>query len=463
MRKAREVSMTEGPLLPAVVRFSVPLMASNVLQVLFNMSDIAVVGRFAGPEALGAVGSTSILVSLFTGFVIGMGSGVNVTVARFLGAGKWRDASESVHTSCLVLLVTGLLLFLLGFAFTPAILCLLGTKDVLLQGAIRYLRMYLIGMPALALFNFGNGVLSAAGDTRHPLIFLTLAGVLNVLLNILFVVPLHMAEMGVGLASALSQCVSAALMLVFLVRRDDAVAIRRERLRISPEKCRQILALSVPSGLQNAIFALANLFIQAGVNTFDAVVVEGSAAAANADPLVYDVMAAVYTACSSFMSRNYGAGNRARVRKSYLICLGLSFGIAAVLSAFLVIFGRAFLGLFTHDSAVVQAGMERLRVMGFSYAFSAFMDCTIAASRGLGRSLWPTVIVMLGSCVFRVIWVYTVFAHFHTIRALYLLYIFSWTITGVAEIVYFLHCYAQRMRRIGERGQNTENEGGSRE
>ena len=448
MFNSRSLSLTEGPLFPSIVRFSLPLMLSNVLQVLFNMSDIAVVGRFAGAEALGAVGSTTILVSLFTGFMIGMGSGVNVTVARYLGAERHRDVSETVHTSALLLLITGVLLLALGFAFTPTLLMLLGTKDVLLGGAIRYLRIYLLGMPALALFNFGNGVLSAAGDTRRPLMFLSIAGALNVALNLLFVVGFHMAEAGVALASALSQYVSAGLILLSLTHRDESYALHRRLLRLHGDKCRQVLGISVPSGLQNAIFAIANLFIQAGVNTFDAVMVEGNAAAANADALIYDVMAAVYTACSSFMSRNFGARRRERVRRSYTLCLGLSFGIAAVMSGLLVVFGRQFLSLFTKEAAVAEAGLIRLRVMGCSYAFSALMDCTIAASRGLGRSLAPTVIVILGSCVFRVIWVFTVFAHFHTILSLYLLYIFSWTITGVAELMYFLRCYRARMREL---------------
>ena len=448
MRRSRHLSLTEGPLFPSIVRFSIPLMLSNVAQVLFNMSDIAVVGRFAGPQALGAVGSTTILVSLFTGFLIGMGSGVNVSTAHYLGAERYRDVSQTVHTAALLLLLTGGILAVLGIAATPLLLHLLGTKDELLPGAIRYLRIYLLGMPALAVFNFGNGVLSAYGDTRHPLMYLLICGLLNVALNLLFVLVFHLAETGVAMASAISQYGSALLIVIALCRTHASIGLRWDQLHMNAEKGRKILRISIPSGLQNAIFAIANLFIQSGVNTFPAVVVEGNAAAANADALIYDVMAAVYLACSSFMSQNYGAGHRKRVRDSYLFSLGLSFGIAAIMSAFLVIFGHAFLSLFTKDAAVAEAGLMRLRVMGCSYAFSALMDCTIAASRGLGRALVPTVIVILGSCVFRVIWVFTVFAYYHTIQSLYLLYIFSWTITGVAELVYFLHAYRDCMQGI---------------
>ena len=448
MSTKRRFSLTEGALLPAIVRFSIPLVLSNLLQVLFNMSDIAVVGRFAGASALGAVGSTSTLVTLFTGFLIGMGSGVNVTTAHFIGARQPKDVSETVHTSLIILLISGLTLLAGGFAFAPALLKLLGTKDVLYPGALRYLRIYLLGMPALAIFNFGNGVLSASGDTKHPLAFLSTAGALNVILNLLFVIAFGMAETGVALASVLSQYISAALILLFLIRSESPVKVDPSRIRLTPNKCVQILGISIPAGLQNAIFYIANLFIQGGVNTFDAVVVEGNSAAANADGLVYDVMGAFYMACSSFMSQNYGAGNRERVRRSYLLSLALSFGAGAVLSMLLLVFGKEFLSLFTGDADVIQAGWVRLKVMGCSYAFSSLMDCTIAASRGLGKSLVPTIIVIMGSCVFRIIWVYTVFTHFHTMQSLYLLYIFSWAITGIAELVYFLICYRQQMSRL---------------
>ena len=223
MRKSQSYSLTEGSLLPAIVRFSIPLMLSNVLQVLFNMSDIAVVGRFAGSRALGAVGSTTILVSLFTGFLIGMGSGVNVVTARYLGARQHQDVIQTVHTSAILLLITGVLLLVFGFLFTPPMLRLLGTKDELLDGAIRYLRIYLLGMPALAVFNFGNGVLSASGDTKRPLLFLSIAGALNVALNLLLVIVFQMAEAGVALASAVSQYVSASLIVLSLAHRTESM------------------------------------------------------------------------------------------------------------------------------------------------------------------------------------------------------------------------------------------------
>lgn len=442
-------NLTAGPLGRQILVFSLPLVLSNLLQAVFNMTDIAVVGRFAGSQALGSVGSTTIFITLMTGFLIGLGGGVNVLVARFYGAEQPRDVEKSVHSALLVCLAAGVLLLAVGVAFSPALMRLLGTKPDLIDGAILYLRIYFLGMPAMAIYNFGNGVFSAVGDTRKPLVYLTIAGVLNVGLDLFFVIVWKMSVAGAALATILSQYLSAFLILRALARTEGCYGLRREKLRLDPAMTRSILGLGVPAGCQNAIFALANLFIQASINTFDTVVVSGNAAAANADPLVYDVMAAFYTACASFMSQNYGAGKPERVKKSYFISLAYSFGIGAALGLSLVVFGQAFLSLFTTEPAVAEAGMQRLLVMGLSYPISAFMDCTIAASRGLGRTIVPTFIVIMGSCVFRVIWVYTVFAFFGTLLSLYLLFVCSWTITAIAEGVYFVHIYKEQMKIFG--------------
>ena len=273
---------------------------------------------------------------------------------------------------------------------------------------------------------------------------------INVVLNLFFVIVCDLSVVGVALASAISQCVSAFLILRALTRVQDCYALDPHKLQLDPVQAKSILALGVPAGLQNAIFAIANLFIQAGVNSFDSLMVKGNSAAANADGLIYDCMAAFYMACASFMSQNYGAGRPDRVKKSYFISLGYSFGVGLVLGAALFFCGPSFLALFTTETAVIDAGMKRVAVMAFAYGISAFMDCTIAASRGLGKTVVPTVIVVLGSCVFRVIWVYSIFAHFHTIPSLYLLYPCSWALTAIAEILYFIRCYKQAMKIFRE-------------
>ena len=299
-------NLTEGPLARQILVFSLPLVLSNLLQAVFNMTDIAVVGRFAGSQALGSVGSTTIFVTLMTGFLIGLGGGVNVLVARFYGAEQPKDVEKSVHSALLVCLAAGVLLLAVGVAFSPALMRLLGTKPDLIDGAILYLRIYFLGMPAMAIYNFGNGVFSAVGDTRKPLVYLTIAGVLNVILDLFFVIVCKMSVAGAALATILTQYLSAFLILRALAHTEGCYGLRREKLHLDPVMTRSILGLGVPAGCQNAIFALANLFIQASINTFDTVVVSGNAAAANADPLVYDVMAAFYTACASFMLRDRG-------------------------------------------------------------------------------------------------------------------------------------------------------------
>ena len=442
----KKINLTEGPLARQILIVSLPLALSNLLQVLFNMSDVAIVGRFAGSAALGSVGSTSIFVTLFTGFLIGLGNGINVLVARFYGARHPESVQKTVSSALLVSLIAGIVLLFAGLLGSPALLRLLNTKPDLMPGAIVYLRVYFLGMPALALYNFGNAVFSAIGETKKPLVYLSIAGALNIVLNLFFVIVCGLSVMGVALASAISQCVSAALILHALTGVQDCYALHLQEIRLYPDMTKRILLLGVPAGLQNAIFAIANLFIQAGVNSFDSLMVKGNSAAANADAMIYDAMAAFYMACASFMSQNYGAGKVERVKKSYFISLAYSFGVGLVLGALLLVFGRQFLALFTTEAVVIDAGMKRVKVMALAYCISAFMDCTIAASRGLDKTVVPTVIVVLGSCVFRVIWVYTIFARIHTIPALYLLYPCSWSLTALAEIIYFARCYRQAMR-----------------
>lgn len=438
--------LTSGSLAKKILLFSLPLIASNLLQVLFNMADIAVVGQFAGSGALGSVGSTTTLVAMFTGFLIGVSGGINVLVALHYGAKDKEGLSQTIHSALIVSLIIGLVLMLIGMGFSQSILQLLNTKEELIDGAVLYMQIYCLGMPAMAIYNFGNAVFSAVGDTKRPLFYLSLAGILNLVLNLFLVIVCNLDVAGVAIASAASQYVAGGLILIALFRSKEDYALRMSKMRLTKSKALSIIRIGIPAGMQNAIFQIANLFIQAGVNSFSATMVSGNSAAANADALVYDVMAAFYTACGSFMGQNYGAGKKDRVLKSYFISLAYSFGIGLAMGLTLVGFGSTFLGLFTREPAVIEAGMHRLTIMGFSYCVSAFMDCTIAANRALGKSLMPTIIVIMGSCVFRIIWVNTIFAHFHTIPSLYLLYVFSWTITAVAEIAYFVSVCREKLR-----------------
>ncbi len=442
-RRTLTVEMTSGSLWKNILLFSLPLMMTQVLEVLFNLSDVAIAGKYAYNTyiALGSVGSTTTLVSLFTGLLIGLGGGVNVAVARGLGMGNDEDVEHTGHSSLLICLSAGILTCLVCVFFAEPMLRLLNTKEEFLPGAVLYLKLYALGLPAMGIYNCGNGILSATGDTKRPLIYLSVAGVLNVLLNLFFVIGCNMSAEGVAIASAIAQWVSAILIMLHLMHRKDCCRISLAKLRFHRMASKRVLLIGVPSGLQNAIFAVANLFVQAGLNSFDEITVSGAAAAANADTLVFNMMAAFYTACASFVSRNWGAGKNDRIRKSYYISMLYAAIVGALAGLLLTVFGRQFLSLFADKPEVIDAGVDRLRIMAFSYFIAPLMDCSIAASRGLGRSVAPTVMVIMGSCVFRVVWIYTVFAFFHTITSLYLLYMVSWIITGIAEAIYFRMSY----------------------
>ena len=437
-QKTKTLDMTQGSLWKNIFLFSMPLVLAQLLEVMFNLSDVAVVGQFADYRALGAVGSTTILVTLFTGFLIGMGSGVNVQVALGLGAKDDKTVEKTIHTAFLICAAIGIMIGVFCILFARPMLQALHTKSDLIDAAVLYLKIYALGMPAMAVYNFGNGVLSAKGDTKSPLIYLAVAGVLNIILNLIFVIGFHLAAAGVAIASAIAQYVSMLLVMHNLLKRRDVCRLQISKIQFHQDVAKGILLMGIPTGMQNAIFALANLFVQRGVNYFYTIMVSGNVAATNADAIIFNVMSAFYTGCASFVSQNRGAGNRERMKKSYLVALIYSFLIGLFLGACLFFGGRYFLRAFATDRAVIDAGMERIKIMAFAYSISAFMDCTIAASRGLGKSIGPMIIVMLGSCVFRIIWVYTIFAHFHTIPSLYLLYPFSWTLTAIAEIAYFI-------------------------
>ena len=440
--------LTTGVLGKQILLLSLPLMFSNLLQVLFNISDIAVVGKFAGAYALGSVGSTSILLTLFLAVPLGMGGGINVLTALAIGSRSKKDVSETIHTAAIISLIAGILLLAFGMFFARDLLTLLNTKEELIEGAVAYLHVYFLGMPAVALYNFGNAVFSAAGNTRKPLVYLSIAGVVNVILNLFFVIVLKIDVCGVAAASAISQYLSAGLLLKDLFRGEGMCRLQMTEMKLTGSKAKRILQIGVPSAFQYMIYSVANLFVQTGVNTFSATVVAGNSAAANADNLVYDIMAAFYTVCGSFMGQNLGARKKDRVKKSYLICLFYSFMIGLVVGLLLVLFGHQFLSLFANDAAVIEAGMERLMVMGLAYCISAFMDCTTAATRALGKTVFPTIVMILGSCVFRIVWIYTVFVVYRTTQALYLLYAVSWIITAIPEIIYFVIIYKKTVSPI---------------
>ena len=426
-----------------IMLFSLPLMLSNLLQVLFHMADVAVVGQFSGTLALGAVGSTAVAITIFTGFLIGMGGGINAIIARNIGEQNTPEIRKTIHTGAAVSLIIGVIIMIFGLTLSRPLLMLLGTKDELVDLATEYMTVYFIGMPALALFNLGNAVYSAEGDTKKPLLFLSLAGGLNVVLNLFFVIVCNLSAVGVAIASVISQYLSAILVIRSLLIKKGDCSLSLSEIRITRKNASEILSLGLPSGFQHAVFYIANLFIQSAVNTFDAVMVAGNSAATNADGLVFDVMAAIYVATGSFIGRSYGRGDKREIRRIYFVTLILSALMGELIGLTLVLLGPEFLSIFSSDPAVIDAGMQRLGIMGVCYGLSAFMDNAIAAARGLGKSVIPALSVVAFSCVFRIVWIYTVFDHFRTIASIYLLYPVSWLLTTLSVTVYFFYCYSR--------------------
>lgn len=435
--------MTTGSLWKKIFFFSIPLMFSNLLQVFFNMADVAVVGKFAGAIALGSVGSTTIVITLTTGILLGMASGVNAITALFVGSKDSIRVKKTVHTSVLLCLITGILLLLCGLFLTRPLLTLMNTKPELIDGAVLYLTVYLCGSPALAIYNYGNAILSAIGDTKRPLFYLLTAGIINVILNLVFVLIFHLGVLGVALASIISQYISAFLVLNFLLHCKQDYGLSLREISFDRSIAGRILKIGIPSAVQYSLFAIANICIQTAVNQFDHVVVEGNSAAANSDTLVYDMMAAFYTACTSFIAQNLGAGEKKRIWHSYLITTLYSFLVGLILGLSVFVLQKPFLSLFTSDPDVLKYASIRLSIMSLSYCISAFMDNATAAARGLGKSIEPTLIVILGSVVFRVLWIYTVFAYFHTLQSLYLVYVSAWILTSLCGNSYFIYQYRE--------------------
>ena len=432
--------LTKGPLARKILFFSAPLIVSNLLQVLFNVADIAVVGRFAGASALGSVGSTTILVTMFTSFLIGVSGGINVLTALYLGSGDRKGVRETVHSAFLFSILTGLTLLLIGAIFSKGILELLNTKPELIDGAVLYIRIYFLGMTATMVYNFGSAILRAVGDTKRPLYYLFGAGVVNVILNLLFVIGFHLDVAGVAMATVISQCISAGLVLRCLIKEKGAIRLEIRQLHIHKDKFLGILKIGLPAGVQGIIFSLSNVVIQSSINSFGAVTVAGNSAAANIESFVYFAMNAFHQATISFTGQNMGAGNYKRINKIVItgeICVTV---VGLVLGNLVVFFGHPLLSIYSSSSKVIAAGMVRLKVVSVTYALCGMMDVMVGALRGIGYSIMPMIVSMIGACGLRLVWLATIFQipKYHTVHMIYVSYPITWAITFFAHICCFI-------------------------
>ena len=438
MARNYEMDMTSGPLLGKILAFSFPLMCSGVLQLLFNAADIIVVGRYAGHTALAAVGSTSSLINLLVNLFVGLSVGANVLIARSYGAGRMEAVHKGVHTAMLTALMGGIALIFVGLAASRPMLNLMGTPDDVIDQAALYLRIYFVGAPSLLVYNFGAAILRAVGDTRRPLYFLTLAGVLNVILNLVFVIVFSMGVAGVALATILSQTLSAWLIVLCLMHNTGAFQLVLQELRIDKEQFQEILRIGVPAGIQGMVFSLSNVVIQSSVNSFGSAVMAGNTAASNIEGFMYTCMNAVSQTSMSFVSQNVGARRFARVDQVVLCCMLLSAGVGILLGNSAYLLGRWLLGIYTPEPQVITYGLYRMSVVCTTYFLCGWMDCLACSVRGLGSSMLPMIVSILGACVLRIIWVVTLFQWERTQLCLYLSYPVSWAITAAVHLICFL-------------------------
>ncbi len=433
----RTMDMTQGPLLSKVLFFALPIMLSGILQLVFNAADTIVVGRFSGSEALAAVGSVGSLNNLIISLFIGLSVGVNVLVARYTGAKEHRLVSETVHTAVTISLIGGVILTLIGVTLAHPLLRLMGSPEDVIDLAALYVRVLFLGMPVQMLYNFCAAVLRAVGDTKRPLYFLTFSGVINVVLNLIFVVVFHMSVAGVALATVIAQAVSAFLIVRSLMGMTDSTHLNIRNLHINRTVFLQILRIGLPAGIQSSVFSLSNVVIQSSINSFGSVVIAGNAAAMNVGSFIYQAMNTFHQAVTCFASQNLGARRPGRINRTVGVCLFWAFVFGVVTGVGSCVFGTPLLSLYSSDPAVIAAGLERLYIVCGPYFICGVMDVMTGALRGIGYSVLPMVISLLGACAFRILWVVTLFKTYPTITCLMLSYPVSWALTFIALILAF--------------------------
>lgn len=443
--KKHEIDMCNGAILPKMLQFSIPLMCSSILQLLFNAADIIVVGNFSGDNSLGAVGSTGSLINLLTNLFIGLSIGANVLAARYYGAKNEEELNKTVHTAMLVSLISGIFLTIVGIAFAKQILILMNAEGDILNKATLYLRIYFLGMTATMIYNFGSAILRAIGDTKRPLLYLSVSGVVNVILNLILVILFRMDVAGVAIATSISQCISAFLVVNCLMHESGSIRLDLKKLHIYKDKFMKILQVGLPAGFQGTLFSLSNVVIQSSINRFGDTVISGNSAAGNVEGFVYVAMNAFYQATISFTSQNVGAGKIKRTRKILLTGQACAIIVGLVLGNLAYLFGNVVLEIYTDDPSVIAAGVERMKIIATTYAFCGIMDVMVGALRGIGYSVMPMIVSLIGACGFRLVWIATIFQipRFHKITTVYLSYPISWLLTALVHIL----CYQWAIRK----------------
>ena len=447
-----KIDMTEGSIFPKLVKFAFPLILSSVLQLLFNAADIVVVGRYAGDNSLAAVGSTSSMVNLLVNFFLGLGVGCNVVAANFLGAGKKEELNKTVHTSIVLSLVGGLLLTAVGIAFSRQMLILMGSPENVLPLSTLYLKIFFGGITATIVYNFGAALLRAKGDTKRPLYILLVAGVINVILNLIFVICFKMDVAGVAFATVLSQIFSAFCVILILVKEDDEFRLEFKKLHIDKVIFRRIIKIGLPAGFQGMLFSFSNVIIQSSVNSFGEIMVAGNSAAQSIEGFIYISMNSFAQGTLTFAGQNMGAHRFDRIKKLILIAEGIVILVGLTLGLLAFSLGRSLLGIYSVNPDVIDAGMLRLSVILITYFTCGMMDCMASAIRGIGYSVLPMIVTLVGACGLRMIYIFTFFQipKFHSFQSIFYSYPLSWVVTFVFLSVSFI-CIMKQIEGVNRR------------
>ena len=428
--------MCNGSIMDKLISFSLPLMLSGILQLMFNAVDIIVVGRFSGKQALAAVGSTTALINVFTNLFIGISLGANVLAARFYAMGKSKEMSETVHTSITLAMVSGVIMAFVGVLFARGALELMGTPDDVIDKSALYMRIYFMGMPFFMLYNYGAAILRAIGDTKRPLLFLIISGLINAALNMFFVIYLHMSVEGVAIATVISQLISCVLVLWCLYKSEGSYQLRFSKLRIKGVYLKQIFQVGIPAGIQSTIINFSNVLLQSSVNSFGSTAMAGYTAANNILGFLYAAVNSVTQACMSFTSQNYGVSKYKRMDKVLIDCMILTV-VAGVLGCGSYLLGPQILRIYTEEEKVIRCGMEILSITTVPYFLCGIMDLFPGALRGMGDSAVPMILSIIGTVGMRVVWIFGIFPYHRSLYVLFISYPGSWLFTIVMQVICF--------------------------
>jgi putative MATE family efflux protein len=451
MKRSYEIDMSEGKLFGKLVSFAIPLLLSGLLQLAFNAADLIVVGRFAGELSLAAVGSNGALVALILNVLMGLGTGTNILVSRYFGAKNEKALLDAVQTTVIVAIIGGVIFGIAGILISGLLLQAMGTPETVLPLAKLYLRIYFCGLPIMILYNFSSAVLRAVGDSRRPLYFLSIAGVLNVGMNLIFVIVFHMGVAGVAIATVMSQCVSCVLTLRCLIKSKTICRLVLRPLRFSWTAFKEIIRIGLPAGIQGSLFSISNVLIQSSINYFGDMTMAGNAAAANIEAFLFVSMDAMNQSAVASVSQNMGARKYPRTRSAVRTCLLMEFIVATVLGGITVLFRRQLVGIYTSEEAAIAAGCIRIIILGVAYFTNGMQHMMTGVMRGLGYSILPTCITLAGICGFRVVYIYTYFAAHKTLEVLYASYPISWVLTIAAQLICYFTLRNRAYRRNEEK------------